>query len=963
MPGLFTRVRSILLLTLIFAGAVALEATQPFWSMEPSTRYIERADSLTGFDITKYTINLRVDDVSHFIQGTVIAEVTAEAPLTNIQYRLEGGSLSVSQVLVNGNTSTYTHQNGIITIPLNMTTGQQFTTSVSYSGIPSNSPAPYNIGLKFTTTGIYTLSNPDAGRFFWPSYDHPWDKALVDWNITVRGDWLAAANGIRTGITNNPDGTRTHHWVCASPVATYVMGFAAAAYTEWNQTAGTLPIQNFVLPGQLNNAQVDFANVPQMIAHFSELFGPYPFEKYGHMVVNMSTYAAMEHQTMTTYGAQYLTGNQSYESIVAHELAHQWYGNYLTPITMREVWLKESFATYSEFLWSHKKSGWTVALQYLRNSIQQYYISWENSNGSQTIFDPVYNMMFAPPTYEKSASVLHMLRLKMGNTAFFNFIRALLTTYPHGNLNTAEFIALAQQHSGQNLTQFFQQWIYSPGIPNGQFSVFHNGSGQAKVYGRSISPTATQFWLDVPLRLTGSALADSVVITAGPSWTANTFAVGPADELENLEIDPNHWVLTRSFVTIEPQLTGCLAYSGAVSLNWNALQADIPLAGYHVFRRALPSGVFTQVTTTPLDELSYTDFSVSNDVSYEYYICAVDPEGYISVPSNRLQATPISFPFDLGFLVVDETRDGNGSAFAPTDAQVDAFYAAALQGFNYTQWDLDIQGPPPITTLARYPLILWHSDDFSEIHLAELQDLIGSYVLSGGKLILSGWKHPSVFNNGFLARFLPGITPVLYNSAVFVAAHSDVYPSLYPDPLKLAAPWNGMLPMTYGFPGAENALYNVQIYNEAPGHGDPDAIRIEAGGVMVLLGFPLYFMLPDGVYGFLQAIVPELYPNVAVDDPFQAPSVPSLNLWPNPISRGAALNMKISNAQILSLEVFNIRGQKLRGVYNPQSLSPNARGDLEMGAELLKDLPSGIYLIRATTDKGFLQRKLSLISP
>jgi hypothetical protein len=154
--------------------------------------------------------------------------------------------------------------------------------------------------------------------------------------------------------------------------------------------------------------------------------------------------------------------------------------------------------------------------------------------------------MFAPPTYEKSASVLHMLRLKMGNTAFFNFIRALLTTYPNGNLNTAEFVALAQQHSGQDLTQFFQQWIYSPGIPDGRFCIFHNGNGMAKVYARSQSPTATQFWLDVPLKLTGSAVADSVVISAGPTWTSNVFAIGLDDDPQDIQIDPNHWVLTRS---------------------------------------------------------------------------------------------------------------------------------------------------------------------------------------------------------------------------------------------------------------------------------------------------------------------------------------------------------------------------------------------------------------------------------
>ena len=162
---------------------------------------------------------------------------------------------------------------------------------------------------------------------------------------------------------------------------------------------------------------------------------------------------------------------------------------------------QESFATYSEFLWEAHHGGWQAGCDYLRDEIQQYYITCENNNGPHTIFNPEYNLMFAPPTYQKSASVLHMLRLKMGNAAFFQFIRSILTTYPGGNINTAEFISLAEQACGQDLSQFFLQWIYSPGIPNAELSVFANPSGTTRVRASSSSPTSTLFDLDIPLRI------------------------------------------------------------------------------------------------------------------------------------------------------------------------------------------------------------------------------------------------------------------------------------------------------------------------------------------------------------------------------------------------------------------------------------------------------------------------------
>lgn len=948
---------TLIILILLLMGSISLYAMQPFYSFEPSERIIERVDSLTGFDILKYTISLDINDQTRFISGSVLAEVVAEEPLTNIQYRLQGGTLSVSQVKVNNVNTNFVHQNGVITIPLNISTGVSFTTEVIYSGVPGSSPAPYNIGMIFTANSVYTLSNPEAGRYWLPCYDHPWDKALVDWHIRVRSDWLVGANGLRTGITNHGDGTRTHHWSSAHPIATYVMGFGASSYVEFNQSAGTLPIQNFVLPGQLNNAQIDFANVPAMIAYFSSIFGDYPFEKYGHMIVSMATYAAMEHQTMTTFGAAYINGQQTYERIVAHELAHQWYGNLITPVHMGEAWLKECFATYSEALWVHHKDGWQAACNYIRNSIQQYYTNWENQNGPHTIFNPPYNLMFAPPTYQKAASVLHMLRLKMGNEDFFEFIQSLLITYANGNYNTTEFIALAEQISGLDLTQFFQQWIYSSGIPNAEIALFSNGNGLAKVYAKSSSPTTTAFHLDIPLKLNNSAVSDSVVILATPSGHSSYFPIDVAYDLSQVLIDPNNWVLCRTLSRQKVILNSCLPYSSAVRLSWNAFTGLAMIGGYQVFRKTMPNGSYAMISQNLITELSYTDDSVVNGTTYQYYVVAVDSEGFYSEPSNLMQAMPIAFPFDLGFLVVDETRDGSGSAISPTDLMVDSFYANVLGGFAYTSWDVASQGLPSLQELSHYPLVLWHADDFNELLLFDAFDTLGSYVLSGGRLFISGWKYPSLFSDGFRSLFLNDIDLIYNNSAYFVSAESGEYPALMPDPAKLTAVWNGMLPMSYLFGGASDVIYRAQIHSSGVGDNEAVIIKIDSGGSLVLCGVPLYFMQEAGVHGFLQEFLPLFYPPLSTDSPSINIEHLSLSCYPNPFTTKLKIELANPKDGRVSLKLYNLRGQHLHSF---------ADGDLGKGLSSytlddqhsLKHLPSGVYIIKASSPKGSISRKI-----
>lgn len=959
------RYYQLIVLILAFCLAVGFSHARiprkPWMPSHHSFQTESRADSLTGFDVQKYEITLSIDDQARTIQGNVLATVLAVESLSSISYELN--SLTVSSVLVNGAPAAFTHTNGIIQISLNIPAGQTFTTQVFYSGAPQLSDNVYRVGMIFGTNTVFTISDPDAGRQWWPCYDHPWDKAIVDLHITMRSDWLVAANGLRDAIVDNGDGTSTTHWLGQHPMTTYLVCVTAGTYVEIPQTSGTTPIQNFVMPHQYNNALVDFTHVPDMIAYFGDIFGAYPFEKYGHTVVNMSTFGAMEHQTMTTLGNYIITGDGSQELVIAHELAHQWYGNAVSFLTFKDVWLSEGFATYSEHLWTDKRFGWDAACDYVLTSYHQYYKSWENNNGPKVIYDPPFNSYFSPPSYEKAASVLHMLRLKIGNAAFFTLINEWFETYKHGNAITAEFQAMAEQISGMDLQQFFQQWIFGSGIPSIEYSIWNNDASDSpgKIIARSSSPTDTSFDLEIPFRITTASHSDSLVVFATPQGHTNHYstAISP---LSTISPNHNHWTLLRDVTELRPALVECLATNGAVLLSWSAFLDDATLR-YNIHRRA-QGGDWILINPTPIEDFSYLDTSAQNGIEYEYCLTAVDAGGWETMFSDPHSATAYDFYLYDGLLVVDETKDGNGATANPTDLMVDAFYYHALQPLVYYTWDVEEQGLPGLDNLASYQAVLWHGDDFSDNLLVDHHQVLAGYILGGGKLILSAWRSHSVFPDSFWQRFAGGITPVFNNAASLMAAHSHIYPSLLVDQDKIFSVWNQMLPYVFTFEDAQTPLYIAQMPESNPNSGQCVIFRHDQehnDGSLVMCGFPLYYMQQNGVRGFLQALISDLDIQTSNDLP-PLPQLPaSIDVYPNPFNPSATISLYLPQSGTATIELYNIKGQ----LQKSHTLNHIKAGDHQITLDATdsrgKPLPSGIYLIRLKTASSQIVKRITLL--
>jgi hypothetical protein len=621
-----------------------------------------------------------------------------------------------------------------------------------------------------------------------------------------------------------------------------------------------------------------------MIRIYSERYGDYPFEKYGNAVVPMVTYGAMEHQTMTTLGNNYITGDNSGAPTIAHELAHSWFGNAVTPLTWKDVWLSESFATYSEAVYVEATQGQAAMDTYIQNSFHNYYLNWESASNPPTIYDPAYNEYFNPQSYEKGASVLHELRLLVGDENFFNILRAFFTTFSGGYAVTAEFQAIAESVSGLDLEQFFQQWIYEPGVPYYEYALFLNHDNHTMLpVIHTYSPTGTQFTTHVPLRMTYAANSDDVLVTAVPAPGVGDL-VALSDDPLSVTFDPRHALLTRGVTEYIPTM------QFAMAANERAY-----LIGYRVYRAESETGPFTRIGVTTGTQ--YSDSTMVSGTTYWYAITAVRGD-YETLRSTAMRVDAVTLPMDQGILVVDETWDGNGGLISPTDAEVDEFYSEVIPR-SFTPYDYATQGAPSIETLGQYSTVIWHGDDSNDIFLDNNEGVLAAYLIGGGHLIISEWKAPVSISNSFMHNILKAGSPSMVSAFSFTTATGE-YPTLSLDFSKVPENWSG-LPFLYTFTDASHTVYSST--------GVSCGIRNQLGGTVIFLGFPLYYMQPEGVTAFFTQALAE-FGEASTDEP-ELNANSTFFCYPNPARGSCAIAYDLPSAQGVRVDIYNIRGERV----------------------------------------------------
>ena len=419
-----------------------------------------------GYDVQHYTVDLTFDPEADTIN--VLVSIESVATLSLEAFSLDFVGFDITDITVDGNNASFERRDEelIITPPAILAAGETFTTTVAYNGQPTpfrSAALPFDVGWKTDRDGVaYVVSEPDGAHSWLPVNDHPTDKATYTFQLTVPDPLIAAANG--TLVETITDlGWATWVWESNDPMASYlatvVVGNLSIIPDEPSTTVSGIPVRN-VIPDDLSaQSLATLAKHGEMIAHFEDVFGPYPFEAYGLAVVD-GFEAALENQTLSIFGRDMVDVPQFFETVTVHEPAHQWFGNSISPADWSDIWLNEGFATYSEWLWLEHTRGESVAaatIQGERNAIA--------SAGVPPPGTPPADDLFNWSVYTRGGLVLHALRVEMGDDAFFELLRTYVERYTNDAVSTEEFIELAESVAGRDLTPLFDAWLYGESVP------------------------------------------------------------------------------------------------------------------------------------------------------------------------------------------------------------------------------------------------------------------------------------------------------------------------------------------------------------------------------------------------------------------------------------------------------------------------------------------------------------------
>lgn len=501
------------------------------------------------FDVRKYILELTPDLGSGYLSATVTIECRSGADfLEEVQFNFVG-DWDITAVRVDDVGVQWDHDGKVLSVdfPSPANNGDKFSVRVSYQGFPANDPA---MGLRyysFYMDGYYghTFSQPYQARYWFPCFDEPSDKAEegCETIVTVPGRMKVASNGMLVS-TRYSGSQAIFHWRHEYPIATYLISVAVGTYDVIEWSAGEIPVVVYTYPHAYSATYYDFGRTPEMLQYFSRVFGDYPFEKYGTVVVPSESGYAMEHQTMTHWSERLLTGDRRYESVVAHELAHQWWGDSVTLADYRDIWLNEGFADYSEVIWWEQAAGPAIRDQIIETYRRQYLE--EDAEDRFSIYRTDYDLrrMFSRTTYQKAALVLHMLRWEVGDEDFYEGLREYYRRHAYGTVTTPDFIDAMEDVSGRELDDFFQGWIYGAGYPEYEVSSYYTKlDGQLKsivtVHQAQSDPTV--FAMSLPLDPDGEGQMPAQRRYVSGSWAQFEFDV--PNKVGKAEIKQSNWLL------------------------------------------------------------------------------------------------------------------------------------------------------------------------------------------------------------------------------------------------------------------------------------------------------------------------------------------------------------------------------------------------------------------------------------
>ncbi len=420
-----------------------------------------------GYDVGDYAIELRYDPATDRLDGrTTITGVTLVS-LRSFSLDLR---LPATAVEVDGRQASFTQDAGElrVTPAAPLVAGAPLRVVVSYAGVPSAIPQPVGPIRPWTRTpdGAVAVGEPDSAAWWFPSNDHPSDKAAVAVTASVPAGVEVISNGALLGGPEPlPDGREQWRWRAEEPMAGYLAFVAIGQYdlvrrdTAYGPYLAAYPVAS--AGGATAAARAVLERTPQILDVLVTMFGRYPFGQLGGVVVPAGGFA-LETQTRPVYPTGFLQGPGG-SDVVVHELAHQWFGDSVSLARWRDIWLNEGFATYAEWLYSERTGGPSA-----RALARQAYAEAPAGDSLWTVApgDPGPSDLFDEAVYVRGAMAVHALRETMGDADFFAVLRAWLTERAGRTGSVEDFLALAEQVSGEQLDDVARDWLYDRDRPS-----------------------------------------------------------------------------------------------------------------------------------------------------------------------------------------------------------------------------------------------------------------------------------------------------------------------------------------------------------------------------------------------------------------------------------------------------------------------------------------------------------------
>lgn len=512
-------------------------------------KHYERMEKI---DVQHYQFELALNDDDNSIQGKASVTVNFKKDikwfvLDLIMKRrdsLNATGMKVKEILSAGKPVSFFHQNDQLKIFHTGSEGSEKTFLIHYSGIPET-------GLvisknKYGDRTFFGDNWPNRGRHWLPTVDHPSDKATVEWIITAPSHYGVIGNGRLIEKRSASDDMTMTHWKTdvVIPVKVMVMAAARFAVDEVEEVDGAM-VSSWVYPQDEKNGFYDYALAAPILKWFVENVAPYPYAKLAN-VQSKTQFGGMENAGNIFYSERSVDGKRSAEGLIAHEIAHQWFGNSASEANWHHAWLSEGFATYFTNLYMEQTYGRDRLVEMVKTQRERVI------NFSRQLAVPVVNRavndymkLLNANTYQKGAWVLHMLRKKVGDELFWEGIRAYYNKFQYSNALTEDLKEVFEGLSGEDLDQFFKQWIYTPGQPEVEFTWTYRGK---KLNILTAQDQSEPFEFDLEFLIIfddGSTQKETLSL----SEKYQSFKVKTKKRPAGIVLDPDTWLLFQGKVT------------------------------------------------------------------------------------------------------------------------------------------------------------------------------------------------------------------------------------------------------------------------------------------------------------------------------------------------------------------------------------------------------------------------------